>query len=126
MKIALTGIHVLDPVLAFEFYTKVLGFKEHTFISDHKLAIVVSAEDPKGTALLLEPGDNPIAKTYREGLYQAGIPVMVFGVKDIKKEYQRLRDLGVIFKDEPKKTEWGTLAVFDDSCGNFVQLHEPL
>lgn len=126
MKIALTGIHVTDPILAFEFYTKVLGFIEHTFIPEHKLAIVVAADDPKGTALLLEPSDNPLAKTYKEGLYQSGIPVIVLGVKEIKKEYQRLKDLGVIFKDEPKKTEWGTLAIFDDTCGNFVQLHEPL
>jgi predicted enzyme related to lactoylglutathione lyase len=125
MKIALAGIHVIDPVLAFGFYTKVLGFKEHTFLPEHNLAIVVSEEDPKGTALLLEPSDNPLAKTYREGLYQSGIPVIVFGVKDVQKEYLRLKELGVVFKDEPTKTEWGTLVIFDDSCGNYVQLHQP-
>jgi hypothetical protein len=47
--------------LAFGFYTKVPGFKEHTFLPVQNLAIVVSEEDPKGTALLLEPGDNPLA-----------------------------------------------------------------
>ena len=125
MKIALAGIHVKDPVLAFKFYTNVLGFKEHTFMPEHNLAIVVSSQDQKGTALLLEPSDNPIAKTYREGLYQSGIPVIVFGVDDVHKEYQRLKEQGVIFKGEPTKTEWGTLVVFDDGCGNFVQLHQP-
>lgn len=125
MKIAMTGVHVNDPMLAFGFYTKVLGFKEHTYMPEYNLAIVVSTEEPMGTALLLEPGDNPIAKAYRDGLYQSGIPVIVFGVDDVQKEYIRLKELGVVFKDEPVKNEWGTQVIFDDSCGNYVQLHQP-
>jgi predicted enzyme related to lactoylglutathione lyase len=125
MKIAMTGIHVTDPMLAFEFYTKVLGFKQHSFMPEHNLAIVVSEDQPNGTALLLEPSDNPLAKTYREGLYESGIPVIVFGVEDVYKEYQRLLEKGVIFTAEPIKNEWGTQVIFDDTCGNFVQLHQP-
>lgn len=125
MKIAMTGIHVHNPVLAFEFYTKVLGFKEHTFMPEHNLAIVVSPDDAKGTALLLEPSDNPIANAYREGLYKSGIPVIVFGVKDIQQEYLRLQEKGVSFKEAPVKNEWGTQVIFDDGCGNYIQLHQP-
>jgi len=72
-----------------------------------QLAIVVSPEEPDGTALLLEPSDNPIAKAYKEGLYKAGIPVIVFGVKDIQKEYERLKSLGVVFKKRANKNRMG-------------------
>lgn len=85
MKIAITGIHVTDPIAAFKFYTEVLGFKEFMFMPEHKLAIVVSKDQPNGTALLLEPNDNPIAKTYMEGLFNAGLPAIVLGVDDVEK-----------------------------------------
>lgn len=72
------------------------------------MAIVVSPEEPKGTALLLEPNSNPIARTYLESLFKAGSAAIVFAVDDINKEYERLKQLGVIFTNEPAKTEWGT------------------
>lgn len=122
MKIQLTSIHVDDPIKAFKFYTEILDFKEQMYMPDAYLAIVVSPEDPEGTALLLEPSDNPIAKDYKEGLYEEGLPAIVFGVEDIKKEYKRLKGKGVVFKKEPTKTDWGYEAIFDDTCGNYIQL----
>ena len=89
------------------------------------LAIVVSPEDPDGTALLLEPNGNPIAKTYQEGLYKSGIPVIVFSADDIEKEYERLKDLGVVFKKTPTKTDAGTEAIFEDGFGNLIMLFLP-
>lgn len=124
MHIALTSVHVIDPIEAFKFYTEVLGFVEKVFVPDANLAIVASPEDPEGTGLLLEPSDNPIAKSYREGLYKEGLPAIVFGTDDIQKEYERLKETGVSFKKEPAKTDWGYEAVFDDSCGNFIQLSQ--
>jgi len=124
MKIALTSVTVNNPIEAFKFYTEVLGFKEKLYMPDAYLAIVVSPEDPDGTALLLEPNDNPLAKTFQEGIYKSGLPVIVFGVDDVKKEYEKLKAKGVIFKQEPTKTDWGTQAVFDDTCGNYVQIHQ--
>jgi len=67
MKIAMTGVHVNSPVEAFKFYTEVLGFIEKMYMPEAQLAIVVSPEEFEGTALLLEPNDNPIAKAYQEG-----------------------------------------------------------
>lgn len=122
MKISMTSVHVNDPMEAFEFYTETLDFKEQMYIPEASLAIVVSPEDPDGTALLLEPSDNPIAKEYKEGLYEQGIPMIVFGVGDIQKEYEKLKDRGVEFTKEPTKTDWGYEAVFDDTCGNYIQL----
>jgi predicted enzyme related to lactoylglutathione lyase len=124
MKIALTSVTVNNPVEAFTFYTEVLGFVERLYVPEAKLAIVASPEEPDGTGLLLEPNDNPIAKTFQEAVYKAGLPVIVFGVEDIHKEYQRMKKQGVVFRKEPTKTDAGIEAIFDDTCGNLIQLFQ--
>lgn len=122
MKITLTSIHVNDPIEAFSFYTEVLGFIEKLYMPEAKLAIVISPDEPGGTGLLLEPNENPVAASYQQGLYEQGLPAIVFGVDDIQGEYERLKEKGVTFKKEPVRTDWGYEAIFDDSCGNFIQL----
>jgi catechol 2,3-dioxygenase-like lactoylglutathione lyase family enzyme len=124
MKIGLTSVFVNDPNAAHKFYTEVLGFVTRLHMPEAYLAIVASPEDPDGTGLLLEPNNNPIAKSYQEGIYQSGLPVIVFAVEDVQKEYERLKGLGVVFTKEPTKTDWGTEAVLDDTCGNFIQLYQ--
>ena len=124
MKIQLTSIHVEDPIKAFEFYTEILGFVEQTYMPEAQVAIVVSPEDSKGTALLLEPTDNSITKKYKERLYEQDIPALVLSVADIETEYHHLKEAGVDFKKQPTKTEWGHEAIFDDTCGNYIQLVE--
>jgi predicted enzyme related to lactoylglutathione lyase len=124
MKIEMTSVFVKSPKDAFRFYTEVLGFVEKMFEPEAEIAIVVSPEDPDGTQLLLEPNGNPIAKTYQESVYKAGLPVIIFGVEDILKEYTRLKKSGVVFKQEPTTTEWGIQAIFDDTCGNWIMLHQ--
>ena len=124
MKIALTSVTVDDPGKAHQFYTEVLGFVTRMFIPEANLAIVVSPEEPEGTGLLLEPNDNPAAKTFQEAIYSQGLPAIVFGVEDIQAEYESLKKRGVVFQGEPTKTEWGTQVVFDDTCGNLIQLHQ--
>ena len=124
MKIKLTGVFVHNPIEAFKFYTEVLGFVKLMYMPEAYLAIVVSPEQPDGTALLLEPNNNPIAKTYQEGLFKEGIPAIVFGVENVQKEYERLKNLGVVFKNEPTTNEWGTEAIFDDTCGNLIKIHQ--
>ncbi|MDQ4078821.1 MAG: VOC family protein, partial [Chloroflexota bacterium] len=94
------------------------------YIPEAHLAIVASPEEPDGTGLLLESNGNPIAKTYQEALYQERLPAIVLGVEDIQKECERLQELGVVFSQAPTKTEWGAQAVFEDTCGNFIQLHQ--
>jgi predicted enzyme related to lactoylglutathione lyase len=124
MKIALTSVFVDDPNKAFKFYTEVLGFIGRLYIPEAQLAIVASPEEPNGTALLLEPNADLDAKTFQEGIYQAELPVIVFGAKDIQKEYERMKNLGVVFRKEPTKTHHGTEAVFEDTCGNLIQLFQ--
>ncbi|MFC0773209.1 VOC family protein [Terrimonas alba] len=122
MKIALTNVYVPDPIAAHQFYTEVLGFASKMYIPDAYLAIVASPEDMDGTRLLLEPNSNPIANAYQEGLYAAGLPVIVFSTDDIQQEYERLKALGVVFRKEPTKTDWGTDTIFEDGFGNLVQI----
>lgn len=124
MYIALTNVYVDSPSKAFEFYTKKLGFIERMYMPEANLAIVASAEDPNGASLLLEPNDNPIAKTYQQALFSAGIPAIVFGTDDIEADFKRLVEEGVIFRKPPVETEYGKQALFEDSCGNLIQLYQ--
>jgi len=105
MKIALTSIAVNDPIEAFKFYTEILGFAERMYIPEARLAIVVSPEEPTGTGLLLEPNDNPISATYQQAIREAGLPAIVFGVEDVQKEYERLKGRGVVFTQEPTRSD---------------------
>src|SRR3954451_16739046 len=108
MKIALTSVYVDDPTKAFKFYTETLGFIERLYMPEAYLAIVASPEEPNGTGLLLEPNNNPLSKTFQEGVYNMGLPIIIFGVDDVQKEYERLLALGVVFTQEPTKNDWGT------------------
>jgi predicted enzyme related to lactoylglutathione lyase len=124
MRIKMTSILVDDSLKAFTFYTEVLQFKELVYMPEANLAIVTAQNEPNGTALLLEPNSLKTGEDYRKDLFQKGLPVMVMGIKDIQAEYERLSNLGVHFKQEPTNTDWGTIAVFDDTCGNYIQIHQ--
>ena len=97
MKIKLTSVFVDDQNKALKFYTKVLGFVKKTNIpvGEFKWLTVVSPEGPDDIELLLEPNNNPAAKTYQEAIFKQGIPATSFNVDDIQKEYDRLKTLGV-------------------------------
>lgn len=124
MKINLTSVYVDDQDKALRFYTEVLGFlKKHEIpIGTDKWLTVVSPEDPDGTELLLEPDGHPAVRPYKEALVQDGIPLASFAVDDVHSEFVRLREQGVRFTQEPLKMGPVTTAVFDDTCGNLIQL----
>ncbi|MES4888111.1 VOC family protein [Streptomyces sp. NPDC096012] len=125
MKIHLTSVFVDDQAKAAHFYTEILGFvKKHDVPLGGKdrWLTVVSPDEPDGTELLLEPVGHPAARTYRDTLVQDGIPLAQFAVTDVRAEYERLRGLGVRFTQEPVETGPVTTAVFDDTCGNLIQI----
>jgi len=124
VKIKLTSVLVDDQDKAFRFYTDVLGFVKKTEIPQIKWLTVVSPEEPDGTELLLEPNDNPAAQTFQKALFEQEIPLASFAVEDIEKEYERMKKLGVVFRTEPTKAGDVTVAVFEDTCGNLIQLHQ--
>jgi catechol 2,3-dioxygenase-like lactoylglutathione lyase family enzyme len=122
MKIQMVSVFVDDVSKAFHFYTEVLGFLEIMYMPDAFIAIVAASDEPDGTTLLLEPNNNPIASTYQKSLYKANLPVITFSAKDIYTEHERLSAAGVNFRKAPEKTEWGIEAIFEDTCGNLIQL----
>ncbi|MFJ8148928.1 VOC family protein [Streptomyces sp. NPDC096094] len=125
MKINMTSVFVDDQAEALRFYTEVLGF-----VTKHDVPVgeqdrwltVVSPDEPGGTELLLEPAGHPAVKPYRDALVGDGIPLASFAVDDVKAEYERLRGLGVHFTQEPLEMGPVTTAVFDDTCGNLIQI----
>lgn len=125
MNILMTSISVDDPIAAFEFYTKTLGFREKLYMPEMQLAIIVSPEYPDGTSILLEPRGGYGSKEFYDGIYKAGLPLIVFGSTDIRRDFEELRAKGVVFKQEPTETPYGTQAIFDDTCGNYIQIHQP-
>jgi catechol 2,3-dioxygenase-like lactoylglutathione lyase family enzyme len=124
MRIVVASVLVDDQEKAHRFYTDVLGFVTKTDMpmGEHRWLTVVSAEDPDGTQLILEPDSHPAAKPWKQALFQDGIPATSLGVDDAEAEYQRLTALGVRFTNPPER--WGqlTTAVFDDTCGNLIQI----
>jgi len=134
------SIHVKDPAAAHSFYTGTLGFETLMAMPEYNLYIIKdpgsqdsssqdSSSQNDGAAggdvgLLLEPSDNPIAAAYMNGLYESGLPAIVFGVPDVRAEHDRLTAAGVRFQGEPSEDPSGISAVFDDGCGNYVQLHQ--
>lgn len=124
MKIIVTSIFVEDQDKALEFYSETLGFiKKHDVpTGEFRWITLVSPEDQKSTELLLEPNNHPAAKEYQEKLFAEGIPVTMFGVADIHAEYKRLLENGVTFTMVPTKMGEVTIAVFDDTCGNLIQI----
>jgi catechol 2,3-dioxygenase-like lactoylglutathione lyase family enzyme len=124
MKIGITNVMVDDQDKALKFYTDILGFvkKKEVPLGEHKWLTVVSKEAQDGVELLLEPMGFAPARVYQKALYEAGIPYTMFHVEDIQKEYERLVKLGVKFSLKPTKSGPVTVAVFDDTCGNNIQI----
>lgn len=126
MKIVVTSVYVDDQDKALAFYTDVLGFvkKKDVPMGESRWLTVVSSDDPDGTELLLEPEGHPAAGPFKEALVEDGIPFTSFGVDDVQAEYERLKGLGVRFTQPPVQMGPVTMAVFDDTCGNLIQIAE--
>jgi catechol 2,3-dioxygenase-like lactoylglutathione lyase family enzyme len=124
MRIVVTSVMVDDQAKALEFYTGKLGFVKKTDVplGEDRWLTVVSPEDEDGTELLLEPDSHPAARPFKEALVVDGIPATSFAVADLDAEYRRLRDLGVRFTQEPAAMGPVSTAVFDDTCGNLIQI----
>ena len=124
MKIVVTSVLVDDQEKALRFYTDVLGFEKKADVpmGDARWLTVVSPADRDGTELSLEPDQHPAAKPFKAALVEDGIPYTSFGVDDVQAEFERMRDLGVQFTQEPLALGPVTTAVFDDSCGNLIQI----
>jgi catechol 2,3-dioxygenase-like lactoylglutathione lyase family enzyme len=124
MRINLTSVFVDDQDQALRFYTEVLGFVKKTEIplGEAKWLTVVSPDSTEGPELLLEPSGHPAVGPYRKALVDDGIPLASFAVDNADTEYERLKGHGVVFTQEPMEMGGVTTAVFDDTCGNLIQI----
>ena len=124
MKIYITSVFVDDQDKALRFYTEVLGFekKDEVPLGADRWLTVVSSQEPDGPELLLEPDSHPAVRPYKEALVADGIPAASFAVVDVLVEAGRLQKLGVKFTQEPLQMGPVVTAVFDDTCGNLIQI----
>mgnify|MGYP001799567757 FL=1 len=124
MNINLTSVAVDDQDKALRFYTEVLGFqaKHDIPMGKYRWITVVSPGDPDGTELCLEPDEHPATQTYKAALVKDGIPFTAFAVDDLTAEHKRLGALGVRFTQPPKDYGSVSAAIFDDTCGNLIQI----
>jgi len=128
MKIKLTSVSIDDYDKALKFYTEVLGFvKKHDIPLGEgaRWITVVSSDEPNGTELLLEPNASyPAMKALKESLFKDGIPFTAFQVNNLDQEYERMKNLGVEFTMEPTNMGMTSAAVFNDTCGNLIQIYQ--
>jgi len=124
VRINLTSVLVDDQARALAFYTDVLGFVKMNDVpmGEHRWLTVVSPEARDGVELVLEPAEHPAAAPFKEALVADGIPFTSFAVDDVQAEFERLKALGVTFTQEPAQMGPVTTAVFDDTCGNLIQI----
>lgn len=126
MRMYIKSVIVDDQAKAHAFYTEKLGFKvKHDIpIGEHRWLTLISADEPEGVELALEPNAHPASKAFQDALMADGIPWTAFSVDDIEAEVEKLTAAGVIFTQPPMKAGGATMAVFDDTCGNLIQLIE--
>lgn len=124
MKLQTITIFVDDQQRAADFYTGVLGFEVTADIpmGEYRWLTVASPEQPGGTEISLEPKAHPAVSPFTDALVADGIPSAVLSVDDIEAEHKRLVGLGVEFTQPPTPMGPVTVAVFDDTCGNLMQL----
>lgn len=126
MRIAGTSVFVDDQRKALRFYTEVLGFqpKRDVPVGEYSWLTVVSAEEPDGVELLLEPDAHPAVAPFRTAMVEDGIPWTSFAVADVQAEFERLSAAGVEFTQPPVDHGPVVTAVLDDTCGNLIQISE--
>src|SRR6185503_6818914 len=124
MRIYITSVFVDDQQKALDFYTNVLGFQKKKDIpmGESRWLTLVSPESPDGPELLLEPSQHPAVPPFKSALVDDGIPFSSFAVPDVAAEHARLTSAGVRFTMPPQQMGPVVMAVFDDTCGNLIQI----
>ena len=124
MRINLSSVLVEDQEKALRFYTEVLGFVKMADIpmGEYRWLTVTSPDGAEGVELVLEPMDFPPARTFQKALFDAGIPFTAFLTNDIQGEFERLKERGVVFRGEPVNMGLITAVLFEDTCGNLINL----
>lgn len=128
MQLKFISLTVKDQESALAFYTNVLGFAKMADLSmgNYRWLTVISPDGIDGVELVLESISFPPAQEYQKARYEAGIPALALITNDIKKDISRLKNLGVIFRGEPASSGPIMSALFEDTCGNLINLVQPV
>jgi predicted enzyme related to lactoylglutathione lyase len=128
MQLKFMSVMVSDQERALDFYTNILGFNIMADIpmGAFRWLTVTSPDGIEGVELVLEPIGFKPAKEYQLALFKAGIPAIALISNDIEKDYESLKSKGVKFLSEPKQMGMIKAATFDDSCGNIINLVQPI
>ncbi|RIO64641.1 VOC family protein [Staphylococcus haemolyticus] len=127
MNIIANSIFVDNQEEALQFYTDILGFEkkiDEPVGEEFRWLTLVSPNQPDGAQLVLEPNGNPIAGDYQQRLFEANIPITMFGVENVQQTYDALTQKGVHFTVEPTTMGSAKMAIFNDTCGNLIQIVE--
>ena len=127
MQIKFVSIMVRDQGAALDFYTHVLGFEKMADLpmGEYRWLTVTSPDGIAGVELVLEPMGFSPAREYQQAMFDAGKPALALITQDIQADYDRLTNLGVKFRNEPQSMGVITAAVFEDTCGNLINLVQP-
>jgi catechol 2,3-dioxygenase-like lactoylglutathione lyase family enzyme len=114
---------VRDYDEAIAFFTQSLGFDliEDTPSKDRrgrdKRWVLVAPPGSHGTAILLAKASTP-EEVNHIGNQTGGRVFLFLHTDDFWRDYNAMKERGVNFVREPKEEEYGTVAVFEDLCGN--------
>ncbi|BDU76678.1 VOC family protein [Mesoterricola sediminis] len=128
MQIKLASVMVDDQEKALAFYTGKLGFRKKVDVPLGPFLRWLTVESPdgvEGVELVLEPMAFPPAQVYQKALFEAGVPATAFMTRDLMADYARMKAAGVVFRSEPKDLGSILAVVFEDGCGNLINLVEP-
>ncbi|HLU64764.1 MAG TPA: VOC family protein [Kofleriaceae bacterium] len=128
MKIKLTTVYVDDQERALRFYTEVLGFEKKADVTQgpYRWLTVASPEDPDGAQLQLARNDNPPAREYQKAMFEQGQPAILFHTDDVQADFERMKERGAEFTMPPTDVTASKIAMLKDTCGNIVQLVQPM
>jgi catechol 2,3-dioxygenase-like lactoylglutathione lyase family enzyme len=128
MQLKFVSVMVDDQAKALAFYTSVLGFSKMADIpmGEHRWLTVTAPDGIAGVELVLEPMAFPPARAYQKALFDAGIPATALITTDVDGDYARLLAKGVVFRGEPRTMGPIKATIFEDTCGNLINLVQPL
>ncbi len=128
MQIKFASVMVDDQAKALKFYTDVLGFMKHADLpfGEFRWLTVIAPQGIVGAELVLEPISFPPSKAYQKALFDAGVPATAFTTTNIQGDFERLGKHGVKFHGEPQVMGPIAAVRFEDTCGNLINLVQPL
>ena len=127
MQLKFISLMVENQNAALDFYTNKIGFQKMADIpmGEYRWLTVTSPDGMAGVEMVLEPMAFPPARVYQRALFDANVPATALITKDIAADVKRLTALGVKFRGEPKVMGPVTVVLFEDTCGNLINLVQP-